>query len=681
MTVSREIAKSDASSFENENLEDFTLVWLDHTFPGNTDRLREAIHCLKTFEKLNECLEYIRSMKDEKLFVIASGSQGEDLLPYIHPLRQVVSIFIFCLDVAAHKDWIKAYPHIRGLFTDEETLFASVVQDFKLRSRTPSNLSSILIGNDGVDKEYRRDYEIYLFYQSLSKIIGDPYIKYDATAKSEFLELCRSYYTDNRKMLESIDLFERDYTPTKAVSWYTRDTFVYRLVNRALRTQNLRIINKCRFFLSDLYTMMAHIRTVEDNVRRQKPSFTVYRGQQLMEEDLIKIQENRTLSFNVFLSTSTSPEIADIFASDDPNDAQMKCVKFEIEIIRKHLIHPYLDISRMSNMPDEGEILFALGTTFRVVSVKPLSKSTYYALLTSDEATYVQSCTTTALKCILAEKDTRSIVAFLADYSIFTLPRIEWMLKDLSSYLRYKCDYYLRLALFYKDSDQVEQERIQFDNAIETVLAEQPLLAGILMTSVAVVCHLQSDHSQALQFYSRAIEVMKDCPGWCKELLALSHIWVGTLSPDPTVKVNNYLEAIEVIVSYRTNLHQLLFSPDFAKNTTVQQSKVPRFISFYWYVSRTDLQNEAGYYRMTVMSATVDLVCVVLYHQLSRLYEQHLKDPKQASDYEVKALHILKRYAADNPQRLFVFAGAITRILRDPLCDDNRKESTATLPS
>ena len=59
------------------------------------------------------------------------------------------------------------------------------------------------------------------------------------------------------------------------------------------------------------------------------------------------------------------------------------------------------------------------------------------------------------------------------------------------------------------------------------------------------------------------------------------------------------------------------------------------------------------------MTVTDDLVCAVLYHQLSR----HLNEPKQATAYEVKVFHVLKKYTADNPQHAFVFAGAVTRML------------------
>ncbi|CAF1674153.1 unnamed protein product, partial [Didymodactylos carnosus] len=61
-------------------------------------------------------------------------------------------------------------------------------------------------------------------------------------SKMEMLTECESYHRDNDKELEKINDFRLNYSSDAAVSWYTRDSFVYRLLNKALRTRDIDII-------------------------------------------------------------------------------------------------------------------------------------------------------------------------------------------------------------------------------------------------------------------------------------------------------------------------------------------------------------------------------------------------------------------------------------------------------
>jgi hypothetical protein len=57
-------------------------------------------------------------------------------------------------------------------------------------------------------------------------------------AKDEMLSECRAYYRNNREELISIDKFERNYCSIDAIEWYTKSCFLYRIINKALRTED-----------------------------------------------------------------------------------------------------------------------------------------------------------------------------------------------------------------------------------------------------------------------------------------------------------------------------------------------------------------------------------------------------------------------------------------------------------
>jgi hypothetical protein len=90
-------------------------------------------------------------------------------------------------------------------------------------------------------------------------------------AKDIMLNKCR----DNKQEIELIEQFRNLYTSTGAIDWYTRESFVYRLVNRAFLTEDITLWYLFRYFIIDLCTQLDKVHK-EQNIRT---SLTFYRGQ------------------------------------------------------------------------------------------------------------------------------------------------------------------------------------------------------------------------------------------------------------------------------------------------------------------------------------------------------------------------------------------------------------------
>lgn len=97
----------------------FPLIWLDslvNTSQENLDGqklIRSSIDHLKTFENIERCEEYIRSIShNERIILIVSSRLARDIIPRIHQLRQVSSIYIYCLDKSANEQWAKQYKKV-----------------------------------------------------------------------------------------------------------------------------------------------------------------------------------------------------------------------------------------------------------------------------------------------------------------------------------------------------------------------------------------------------------------------------------------------------------------------------------------------------------------------------------------------------------------------------------------
>jgi hypothetical protein len=98
----------------------YPLVWLDssvNTSQENLDgqkSIQSSIDRLKTFDNVNKCEEYIRSIsQDERIILIVSGRLGREITPRIHQLRQISTIYVYCLDKSANKQWAEQYKKVK----------------------------------------------------------------------------------------------------------------------------------------------------------------------------------------------------------------------------------------------------------------------------------------------------------------------------------------------------------------------------------------------------------------------------------------------------------------------------------------------------------------------------------------------------------------------------------------
>jgi tetratricopeptide (TPR) repeat protein len=190
-------------------------------------------------------------------------------------------------------------------------------------------------------------------------------MKPSSNEKQEFITFCKQHYKDNPADLEVVEEFERDYVAKKALLWYTRHSFLFRLLNKALRVQNIDLLYLFRFFIRDLKQEL-------ENKKCSSPVH-VYRAQRMSKDEIKMLQKSfgEYVSMNSFLSTSIDREQARSFFSFDslPDDVEEVFFKIDAD---PHLdnIKPFGNITSVSYFPDEGEVLFMIGSIFQVVEMK-----------------------------------------------------------------------------------------------------------------------------------------------------------------------------------------------------------------------------------------------------------------------------------------------------------------------
>jgi tetratricopeptide (TPR) repeat protein len=184
-------------------------------------------------------------------------------------------------------------------------------------------------------------------------------------ARNDMRSECEKAYLGNSLELTKIDQFFRTYSPTDCIRWYTQDCFVYRLLNKAFRTENLDLIFKFRFFIVDLYHQLKQL---------HRPfTGTLWRGQTISVAELqrLKNTKEKLVSVNTFFSTTRSSNRAVSFSGQGNGLPQLESVVFQIDVDEKMCDTPtFADITNLSSMPQENEILFTMNTIFRLVDIE-----------------------------------------------------------------------------------------------------------------------------------------------------------------------------------------------------------------------------------------------------------------------------------------------------------------------
>ena len=103
----------------NDNLETVGVIWLDanHNNDEKTRnmeyQLRTTVNHLRKFADIHRCEENIKqTLKDDQLILIVISELGEQIVPSIHELPQISSIYVHSADQCNNKEWTKKFTKV-----------------------------------------------------------------------------------------------------------------------------------------------------------------------------------------------------------------------------------------------------------------------------------------------------------------------------------------------------------------------------------------------------------------------------------------------------------------------------------------------------------------------------------------------------------------------------------------
>ena len=309
-------------------------------------------------------------MTREQALIITSGFLGQDLMQQIYRLPQVEAIYIFCGDPARHQSWTSKWPKIRGIYNCIEPICQALQAAVKQSNEDLTPISFVSQHEEeGTEKESSIDLnrlEPSFMYTTLFKRILLN-MNHELHERQVFVKVCRTHYTDSVTQLAVVDEFDRKYRSDEAIWWYTRECFIYHMLNRALRLLESDIIVDLGFFIHDLHQQLELLHH-EQFDGYHGPPLTLYRAQQLSTTDFAKLKKSRggLVAFNSFLSTSSMKSVSVDFLNLISSAENMVRILFVMTVDPTISSATFADIEKHSFIKMEKEVLFSMHTVFRV---------------------------------------------------------------------------------------------------------------------------------------------------------------------------------------------------------------------------------------------------------------------------------------------------------------------------
>ena len=349
------------------------IVWFDPIGAANPAqpqfilRLKEIVDIVHFSSDEDSCLHLIQSLENETIVLITSGNGAASFLPRVEQLKQIDSIFIFCFRKGDFQPLKDRFKKIVDIFIDFQLLCDSAREQATFLDQFAQNLA-ILDYYHSSTQDLNEQSARFLWFQLAKDLLLR--LPYRPDAKAEMIRFCRLYYQDNPRELLKITEFEKTYNPQSVLKWYTDECFVYKLINKALRSQDIDQLARFAFLISDLSTRLQQEQ--RDHPTLSSPPFTVHRGSQLRRLEVERLTQtaHQLVCAPGFWSTSRNSGRAISFTSKRALRDDLVSVLFEIDCTADDRTTKvvYADVSPYSVHSREQEILYDLGTCFRVDS-------------------------------------------------------------------------------------------------------------------------------------------------------------------------------------------------------------------------------------------------------------------------------------------------------------------------
>ena len=511
---------SDSTQAMKRMVQNFFLVWIDTNidestadFQSSLAQLRNVVNDVTSFKQEDDAIDYLTNIRAISGFLIITDTIGAQILPLIHDIPLLDTIYILISNQQKDAKWTEQWVKVNGIHTDISSICKALQVATKQCDYDSIAVSFVSIPKEVSNINSNQLEPSFMYTQLFKEILFE--MKNEENSIRVLTNYCRQFYQDNP---EVIDEFAVSYRSESAIWWYTRECFLYRMLNRALRALEGDTIINMAFFIRDLHRQIQQLHSQQVKNYNEKP-FIVYRGQGLSKEDFEKLMKNRDglMSFNSFLSTTEEREISLRFAKKTRSKTDMTAILFQITITPSLSSTPFASIRQESYYNAEEEILFSMHSVFRITNITKIDihHSLYQVdlKLTEDDDQELRTLTSRIRKEIPGASEWGRLGHLLIKLN--QLDKAE----EIYTHLQQQSYNQDQRAIYYHQLGRIRSDRADYEKAIEyyteafniqqkTLPANHPDLATSYNNMAGVYYHM-GEYSKALSFYEKALEIQQ----------------------------------------------------------------------------------------------------------------------------------------------------------------------------
>ncbi len=458
------------------------------------------------------------------------------------------------------------------------------------------------------------------------------------------LTVCRQHYQNKDRILKDIGRFDRTYHIDDCISWYTMETFVYQLINKALRTGNIEQLYTFRYYISDLSKQLAE---KCKNIKNGKNEiFNLYRGTKIYKKEAEKFKANvgKLIATNSYWSTSCDDECAQRFANKSNRDADFVAVLFEIKCDLKDKNDSIIlaDISGSSVFSTEQEFLIDIGSVFQIEKIREETKGNielHIELRTTEKGREVAKNYIEENRREMEYKSPKMMLGIL-------LKRIGEHEKSLRYFQHLlenpgeeniACIHNrIGIALRNKNEDDLALDHFNKAYALSSKVepSKKRLLASILH-NIGIVNYKKREFNEALKHYKKAVDIVKEETSDTNRFVAELYSSIGRAY----LSLKNYnnalyyqTKALRIRKSCLSSDHVILaFSYIDIAKIFCYQKKYKQALEYHLIALRFREQYLLPNHLNTAWSL----------HHVGKMYYKN-RDSKTARDYYLKSLEMTR---------------------------------------
>ncbi|CAF1475975.1 unnamed protein product [Adineta steineri] len=549
------------------------LIWLDESMDETNEDYKHILTQIQTdagnvnvFTQRNECVDFLSDNEDIKSFLVVENNIAQQIISLINDIPQLDGVYIFSNNKSLDKQWTNIWQKIKSVQSNIDDLCRALQSGIKTCSQDSIAMSIFAENEMASSNDLNQLEPTFMYTQIFKDILLD--MEHGKQATKKFTSYCRQ---NNSGSIINIDRFDKEYNPQSAIWWYTYPSFIYSMLNYALRSMESDIIINMGFFIHDLHLQIHQLHQQQFNTDHSKP-FTVYRGQGLSKASFEKLQRTKgcLMSFNNFLSTSMEQDIALGLACSASQNEDMVGILFVISIDPKIKSSPFASIKEVSYFKEEDEILFSMHTVFRVRAIKVMDiNDQLYQVelqLTSDDDQQLRLLTDRIRKEADGINGWDRLGSLLIKIGQFNKAEELYnvLLKQTSHEDEKQCCYN-RLGNIKDGQGDYEKAIEYYEQALEIYQKTLPSnYSGLTVSTygnIGTVYNHMGEYPKALSFYEKALEICQKTLPTNYLSLAILYNNIGNVYDrmgEYSKTLSFYEEALEIYEKTLPSNHPLL---------------------------------------------------------------------------------------------------------------------------